>query len=86
MLQGFPLVYDIVSICRHSRATSDIRFAACSLNEAADGPADQLSSSEKKLRTVRKKLQQADALRLRAEGGEKLTQQEIEKLQKVSAW
>lgn len=45
-----------------------------------------LSNTEKKIRTIRKKLQQAEALSVRQAAGEKLTQPELEKLSKTTVW
>lgn len=51
-----------------------------------DAAAASLSPLEKKLRAVRKKLKQAEALIAKQEAGEPLTQPEKEKVEKAPGW
>lgn len=54
--------------------------------EAAENEASSSSPLERKAKTLRKKIKQAEVLTDRRQAGEKLTEQEAEKVQKAATW
>ena len=56
------------------------------LHRLADGVATSSTPLERKAKTLRKKIKQAEALIEKQQAGEPLTEQEAEKVDKAASW